>query len=66
MWLECSDQRRNGRSLSAQFGSFGRNRGVDISKAERELGFKPTSLTAAVREAYEWFVSQNMIKTKRI
>ena len=40
--------------------------GVDISKAERELGFKPTSLTAAVREAYEWFVSQNMIKTKRI
>lgn len=38
---------------------------VDIAKAQRELGFKPTSLTAAVREAYEWFISQGKIKTKR-
>jgi nucleoside-diphosphate-sugar epimerase len=43
-----------------------REQRVDISKAQRELGFKPTSLTAAVREAYEWFVSQGVIKTKRV
>jgi 3beta-hydroxysteroid-4beta-carboxylate 3-dehydrogenase (decarboxylating) len=42
---------------------IGREQRVDTSKAQRELGFKPTSLTAAVREAYEWFVSRGMIKT---
>jgi nucleoside-diphosphate-sugar epimerase len=41
-----------------------RQQRVDTSKAQRELGFKPTSLTDAVREAYEWFVSQGMIKTR--
>jgi nucleoside-diphosphate-sugar epimerase len=45
---------------------IGREQRVDTSKAQRELGFKPTSLTEAVREAYEWFISQGMIKTKRI
>jgi nucleoside-diphosphate-sugar epimerase len=42
---------------------IGREQRVDTSKAQRELGFKPTSLTAAVRETYEWFLSRGMIKT---
>ncbi len=43
-----------------------REQRVEISKAQRELGFKPTSLTAAAQESYAWFVSQGMIKTDRI
>jgi nucleoside-diphosphate-sugar epimerase len=41
-----------------------RQQRVDTSKAQRELGFTPTSLTDAVRDAYDWFVSQGMIKPK--
>jgi nucleoside-diphosphate-sugar epimerase len=31
------------------------NRAVDISKARRELGFKPVSLEAGIRETVNWF-----------
>jgi nucleoside-diphosphate-sugar epimerase len=37
-------------------------RRADTSKAQRELGFRPTSIEDALREAYEWFVEQGEIK----
>jgi len=37
------------------------HRRADTSKAERELGFRPTPIAAAVREAYDWFVAQGVI-----
>ena len=32
-------------------------RRADCTKAKQELGYRPTSVKAAVREAHEWFQS---------
>jgi nucleoside-diphosphate-sugar epimerase len=37
------------------------NRRADISKAKAELGFQPTSVEAAITEAYDWFVAHGDI-----
>lgn len=36
-------------------------RRVDISKARRELGYRPTSMREAMQDAYEFYVRQGMI-----
>lgn len=37
------------------------NRRADCSKAKRELGYEPGSISEAIRQAYEWFVRQGRI-----
>jgi nucleoside-diphosphate-sugar epimerase len=40
---------------------LGLRRRADISKAKRELGYEPTSITTAIEEAYEWFCERGRI-----
>jgi hypothetical protein len=40
-------------------------RRADSGKAQRELDYRPTSIADAVREAYQWFVAREAIKTPR-
>jgi nucleoside-diphosphate-sugar epimerase len=42
------------------------SRRVDISKAKRELGYRPTSIAGAAREAYLWFVARGAIDSPRL
>lgn len=42
------------------------HRHVDTSKAERELGYRPTSMRLAVEEAYEFFASRGLIRKPRV
>jgi dihydroflavonol-4-reductase len=39
----------------------GMNNWYSIEKAQRELGYIPTSIETAMREAYEWYVEKKML-----
>ncbi len=39
----------------------GMNNWYSIEKANRELGYEPTSIEQAIREAFEWYAEHNMI-----
>jgi nucleoside-diphosphate-sugar epimerase len=43
---------------------LGLERRADTTKAERELGFRPTSIRDAVQEAYDWFCSRGRIERR--
>lgn len=38
------------------------HRRADTSKAQRELGFRPSSIENAVEQAYDWFVTRGVIE----
>ena len=38
------------------------HRRADCSKAKRQLGYEPTSVKDAVRDAYQWFVATGQIR----
>ena len=40
-------------------------RRADTGKAQRELGYRPGSIDAAVYEAYDWFVARGAIERPR-
>ncbi len=42
------------------------HRRADTGKAQRELGYRPTSSREAIREAYEFFVEQGKIRGRKL
>jgi nucleoside-diphosphate-sugar epimerase len=40
-------------------------RKADCSKAQRELGYQPSSIADSVRDAFEWFVARGVIERRR-